>query len=273
MAPVRFVQVSDPHWGSKADRALEGGFRNLVEEIDPELIVVTGDLTHRNLSAQHDHVAAYFRSLGPPLLIVPGNHDMPMLPPQRFTHTFDEFERVWETTDPVYRSDTLVVCGLNSARPWRQQGGALDATQLQAVAQCFADAPTNALRVVALHHHLLGAPWRTLKLPLADRSGALKSLIESGAELIVSGHVHQSVVVERREFELVPEAVSSTVLATAPGFGHPRSWRRGEARGLHVFSADEETLTVLTHALQGTELHRIASRRFPRDMRQLRANA
>ena len=273
MAPVRFVQVSDPHWGSRADPALESHVRDLVARVEPEVIIVTGDLTHRNLAAQHDHVAEYLRSLGPELLVVPGNHDMPMLPPHRFTQTFDQFERVWQTTEPVYQSERLVVCGLNSARPWKQQGGALGKEQLRSAARVLGEAPDTAYRVVALHHHLMGAPWRTAKLPISDRSRVLKAFIEAGAELIVSGHVHQSMVGERREFELVPGRVAGTVLATAPGFGHPRSGRRGEARGLHVYTADEHALTVSTYALQGIDLHWIAERQFPRGLHEVSAES
>src|SRR3712207_5325779 len=180
--------------------------------------------------------------------------------------------RMWPETEPVYRSEEIVVCGLNSVRPWKQQGGALRRAQIDAVARTFAEAPAGALRVVALHHHLMGAPWRTAKRTIANRSTVLGGLVDAGAELIVSGHVHQSTVGERREFEVVRGDVHATTVVISPGLGQPRPKRRGEARGLHAYEADDRTLRVLTYAwVSGLGegdggWAQIADRRFPRGL-------
>lgn len=275
MSPVRLLQVSDLHVGTREEPEVESDLRRLVAESAPELVIATGDLTHRNTREQHDRAATFLRSLGPPLLAIPGNHDMPRWPPWRFTQTFDEFLRAWPETEPVYRSERIVVCGLNSVRPWKQQGGALRPSQLEHTEQVFRDAPDGALRVAALHHHLMGAPWRTAKRTIANRSTVLGGLVDAGAELILSGHVHQSTVGERREFEVVSGRVHATTVVVSPGLGQPRPKRRGEARGLHVFEADDGSLRVLTFAwasgLGAGEggWAQIADRRFPRGTRPL----
>ena len=264
MWPVRALQLSDLHAGTSEEPEVEQDLRSLVRQIKPELVVVTGDLTHRNTREQHERAARILRSLERPLLVIPGNHDIPKLPPSRFTRTFDEFLRVWDETEPVYRSESLIVCGLNSVRPWKQQGGALRSEQIDRVRRCFAEHRPAALRVVALHHHLLGAPWRTAKRTIANRSSVLGSLVDAGAELIVSGHVHQGAVSERREFEVAHGRVRGTTVVTAPGLGQPRPKRRGEARGLHLFEADERSLRVVTWAWTGSDWCVIGERRFPR---------
>ncbi len=272
---VRVVQVSDLHTGTVEEPEVEDDLRRLVEEADPELVVASGDLTHRNRSEQHERAARLLRSLARPLLVIPGNHDIPMLPPWRFTSTFEAFLRVWGEAEPVYRSDAIVACGLNSVRPWKQQGGALRFDQIERVARAFGEAPPHALRLVALHHHLLGAPWRTARRTIANRSTVLGGLVDAGAELIVSGHVHQSTIGERREFEVAHGPVHGTTIATAPGLGQPRPKRRGEARGLHVFVAEERSLSVLTYAWapglgagEGSWAQ-VADRRFPRGVQPL----
>jgi 3',5'-cyclic AMP phosphodiesterase CpdA len=204
-----------------------------------------------------------------PLLVIPGNHDIPRWPPFRLTNTFGEFERQWPDTEPVYRSERVVVCGLNSVRPWKHQGGALRKSQIEHAARVLADATPGALKIVALHHHLLGAPWRSRKRTIANRGSVLGALVDAGAELIVSGHVHQSVVGERREFEVVQTPVHGTTVVTAPGLGQPRPRRRGEARGLHLYEADERTLRVLTYAWVDGDWALIADRRFPRGSQPL----
>ena len=122
----------------------------------PELVVATGDLTHRNRRADHERAAALLRSLDRPLLVVPGNHDIPPWSPQRFTRTFAAFRAEWPELEPVHRSEQVVVCGLNSVTPWKHQGGTVRRGQLEHAARVLAEAPAGALRVVALHHHMVG---------------------------------------------------------------------------------------------------------------------
>jgi 3',5'-cyclic AMP phosphodiesterase CpdA len=269
MPLLRVLQVSDLHAGTREEPEVEGDLRTLVEQTEPELVVASGDLSHRNRPEEHERAAGLLKSLGRPLLVIPGNHDIPRWPPWRFTRTFDEFRRVWPELEPVYRSERVVVCGLNSVRPWKQQGGAVRESQIERVRQVFAAAPRGALRMVAVHHHLLGAPWRTVKRTIANRSTLLGAFVDAGAELIVSGHVHQSAVSERREFEVVSGDVHGTTVATAPGLGQPRPKRRGEARGLHLFEVDERAIRVLTYAWAEREWAQIADRRFPRGFEPL----
>lgn len=243
---------------------MEAPLRALIDRLQPELVVVTGDLTHRGREAEHEHAASFLRSLGPPVLAVPGNHDIPLLPPARFLWPWREFERRWQTTEPVYFSDRLFVVGLSSARPWRHQSGGLGAAALARAAERLRAAPEGALRVACLHHHLTGAPWRSLKRPLARRGRALSTLVEAGAELILAGHIHQSAVSERREFEVALPGERAAVVAIAPGLGQPRPRRRGEARGLHAIEADAGSIRIDTYIWQDGAFAAVAARRLPR---------
>ena len=114
-----------------------------------------------------------------------------------------EFEQHWETTEPVFRS----------AEPARRRAelGAPVATPVGRARRGGARARGRrgwARRRRArcasscLHHHLTGAPWRSRKRPVARRGHVLGALVDAGAELILSGHIHQSAASERREFEV-----------------------------------------------------------------------
>ena len=120
-------------------------------------------------------------------------------------------------------------------RPWRHQSGGVRDAQLRWAAERFSEAPAGALRVAAMHHQLIGAPWRTRKKPVARRNHVLAALLDAGAELILSGHTHQGAVAERHEFEGWSEGNPRVAVSTAPGLGQPRPSRRGEARGLLVY--------------------------------------
>jgi 3',5'-cyclic AMP phosphodiesterase CpdA len=262
---TRILHVSDLHAGTREEPAVEPALVQLLERVNPELIVASGDLTHRGRRDQHDRAARLLRSFDLPLLTIPGNHDIPFTFPARFTRTWAEFERVWGETEPVYRSDRLLIVGLNSVRPWRHQSGGLRASQLERAARELADAPDGALRIVTLHHHLIGAPWRSRKKPVARRNHVLAALVEAGAELILAGHIHQGAVSERREFEIsTPGGERGVTVSIAPGLGQPRPNRRGEARGLHVYEAGERSIGIETYTWREDGWGLTAVRRFPR---------
>ena len=230
----------------------------------PELVIASGDLTNRGRRAEHERAAAFLRDFGLPVLAVPGNHDIPYTFPARFSAPWREFEREWETTEPELAGAHVHVVGLNSVRPWRHQSGGVGDEQLERATGRLGAAAPGALRVVVLHHQLIGAPWRSRKKPVARRNHVLARLVDSGAELIVGGHIHQATVSERHEFEVIAAAAQGAVVSIAPGLGQPRPHRRGEARGCVVYSADERTLTVDTYIWREDDWGLTATRRFAR---------
>jgi 3',5'-cyclic AMP phosphodiesterase CpdA len=264
VSPTRLLHISDLHVGAHESPEVEADLAPLIERAAPELVVASGDLTHRGRPDQHAAAAGFLLSLGPPVLAIPGNHDIPYTFPARFTRTFDEFERHWQTTEPVYSSPTLYVVGLNSVRPWRHQSGGIRESQLSRTGELFAQAPDGALRVAALHHHLIGAPWRSRKKPVSRRSHVLAGLVDAGAELILAGHIHQGAVSERHEFEVIRGDVRGATVAVAPGLGQPRPDRRGEARGLHLYECAEEAIRVETYIWRDDDWGLTAVRRFAR---------
>jgi len=270
---ARILHVSDLHAGIREHPDVEAAVAALVERVQPELVVASGDLSHRGRRAQLERAHRFLVSLGPPVLAVPGNHDLPHAFPARFVHPWAEFERLWETVEPTYASPSLHVVGLNSARPYRHQSGALGADQLRLAAARLREAADGAYRVVVLHHHLLGAPWRAArKRPLARRSEVLRVLASAGADLILGGHIHQAALGERNEFEVVDADARATVVSVAPGFGQPRPNRVGEARGLHVYEIGDGALTALTYLWDGGDLALGARRTFPRGRGPLAAD-
>ena len=262
--PARLLHLSDLHVGTVEEPEIERALGTLIERADPTLIVASGDLTHRARPQEHHRAAEFLRRLERPLLVIPGNHDIPWAFQGRFTHPFREFERQWETTEPVHSSDGLFVVGLNSVRPWRHQSGGLPSGQLRHAAELLAGAPAEALRVVALHHHLIGAPWRSRKKPVARRTHVLAALVDAGADLILAGHIHQAAVSERHEFEISRGGERGAVVSVAPGLGQPRPRRQGEARGVHVYEIEERFLRIHTFVWRDADWGLTAERVFPR---------
>ena len=264
---ARVFHLSDFHMGHGEAWEPLDALVGLIGTLKPELLVVTGDVAHRGRRAELAAAKALLDGLELPVLVVPGNHDIPYTIPARFTRTFDEWNRVFGTTQPTYASERVAVWGLNSVRAWRQQGGAVDSHPLLEVTARIADAPAGVLKVVALHHHLAAPPWRAArKRPLSRRDDVLRALTIAGADLVLSGHVHQASVAERREFKaLEAGSTRSLVLASAAALGRPRPKRREEARGLNVYEAADGSLTAMTFAWDGAAFEEIGRRVFVRD--------
>jgi 3',5'-cyclic AMP phosphodiesterase CpdA len=263
---ARVLHVSDLHIGRRDAHEPNAALQELVSRLQPDLVLATGDLAHRGRRTELERAREILESLDAKHLAVPGNHDIPYTFPARFTKPFAEWEHVFGPAEPTHESNGLVVVGLNSVRPWRQQGGAVDDAALRRATARVRDAPEPALRIVALHHHLAAPPWRAArKRPLRRRGHVLAALAAAGAELIVGGHVHQASVTELREFRAASAGeAGSLVLATAPGFGRPRPHRSGEAQGLNVYESDAQTLTVVTFAWNGGSFGEVGRRSFGR---------
>jgi 3',5'-cyclic AMP phosphodiesterase CpdA len=271
--PTRVLHVSDLHFGTREDPAVERAVAALLAEVEPELVIASGDLTHRGRPEQHDRVARFLTSLGPPVLAIPGNHDIPYTFPHRFTQPWAQFERLWQTTEPQYTSPTVHVVGLNSVRPWRHQSGRVTDAQLGRATTRLRAAPAGALRIVTLHHQMVGAPWRSKKKPVARRNHVLQQLVESGAELVLGGHIHQASISERREFAVLPDGERGVVVSIAPGLGQPRPNRLGEARGLHVYTVREDDFEIGTYIWRREGWGLTAERRFARGVEPLAVRA
>ncbi len=257
------IHISDLHVGG-ATLDVVDALREIIADVAPELVVATGDLSHRGRAEQLGAARELLAGLGAPVLAVPGNHDVPHSA-RRLVQPWTRYERLFGTIMPVLRSPALVVVGLCSARPWRHQSGRLDKRSLAHVERELTTSTASALRVVALHHQLANAPWRaTRKRPLRDRDGVVELLAGAGADLVLGGHIHQSSAVQMHEVTADSGRDGALVLTTAPGLGRPRPHRRGEAQGLHVVDWDEATLTIDARLWDGARFALAGRRSFPR---------
>lgn len=267
----RALHVSDLHRGANESPETDAALARLVEELRPVVVIATGDLANRGRAAELRRARALLDRLGVPWLAVPGNHDLPYALPARLTAPGRVFEREIGPRSPTFRSAEIVVQGLDSTRPWRHQGGRLRPAALARVREAFAGAPPGALRVVALHHHLAGAPWRAArKLPLRDRDRVLDALRAAGADVVLGGHIHQSTTVRVTDLLAAEGAPGEgMLLATAPGLGRPRPHRKGEAHGVQVLEWDEREIVTIplswvARAGEAGTFLRVGRRSFPR---------
>lgn len=191
------AQISDLHFGAH-DPAVVAHLHAALSTIRPDLIVVSGDLTQRARKEQFAEAALFFERLeaeGLRLLIVPGNHDVPMHKPlqrlfwplRRYTRFIARGRSAW------YGDAEMAVLGLASAHGLTVKDGRLTAVQIRSIGDCFATAAEGAARILVTHHPLVPLPGEEdgeVEPALRGAKRALKAVKAAGVHLVLAGHNH-----------------------------------------------------------------------------------
>ena len=230
--------------------------RQLAVEIDPNLIVISGDLTQR--AKVHEFQAAWtFLEELPqvPLIVTPGNHDVPLY---RFWERLLVPYRSWNRTIPHDLDSVTVIPGatvvaLNSASPWSAiVGGRLTQAQLSFARQSFDSEPTEGIRVLVTHHHFVCKSAGGGGRPIPTAPLIINQIEEMEVDVVLSGHLHRMQVAMSRD--VVPGKNLGVPLITA---GTATSRRgRGEEEGtnsVNVLDVTEDQIKVTPYLLRNSE--------------------
>lgn len=194
------VQMSDLHFGTERPQVVEA-LVSLVAEQRPDLVVLSGDITQRARRSQFDAARAFVDRLAAPTLVLAGNHDIPLFNlVARALHPYANFARAFGAgREPLFESSGLLVIGVDSTTPWRHKDGVVGAEQIDRVSRQLRRADSDCLRVVCLHHpvHAITEADR-VNLAHGHRE-AVTAWAESGADLILGGHIHLPYVRPLRE--------------------------------------------------------------------------
>ena len=189
------VHLSDLHFG-RLDPQLIAPLLASVRELNPHLVVISGDLTQRARATEFREARAFLDKLDAPILVVPGNHDQPLYNViERMVDPLRRYRR-YITPDlaPVFTDAEIIVVGLNSTRTFssRHGSGRVNRSQIdQAVAQLSsARAPVTKIVVT---HHPFDLPTGYAPEHLIGRATmAMRQLAAVGADLFLAGHLHRS---------------------------------------------------------------------------------
>jgi 3',5'-cyclic AMP phosphodiesterase CpdA len=194
--PTRLFHISDVHFGVE-DRAALAWVAEAVAREKPDAVVCTGDLTQRAKHSEYAAAHAWFASLGVPLVLEPGNHDMPYYNLwERFTDPFRRYDRLRAAVADGFASPDVVLVPLRTTVraqrrfPWSDgviKPAALRQT-LAAIAALKASEDPRTIIVIA-HHPLLGEAGKRAN-PTIGGDAAFAQLAAVGADAVISGHVH-----------------------------------------------------------------------------------
>ncbi|MEU8816596.1 metallophosphoesterase [Actinoplanes sp. NPDC048796] len=174
------AHVSDLHLGAH-DRRAAAGLAADVMAARPDLTVVTGDSTMRARPHEFRQARELLDRLPRPLLVVLGNHDVPLLSRRRLLDPYGAYRSaITDDLDPVRRVPGLTALGLQSMPRWRWKNGRLTGRQTELAAGVFGRAPAGDVRLIALHHPP-GEGW----LP-----GWPRLRRAARPDIVLAGHTH-----------------------------------------------------------------------------------
>jgi 3',5'-cyclic AMP phosphodiesterase CpdA len=194
--PTRLFHISDVHFGVEDSAAL-AAVADAVAREQPDAVVCTGDLTQRAKHSEYAAALSWFAALGVPVVLEPGNHDMPYYNLwERFTDPFRRYNRLRAGVPDGFASADVALVPLRTTVraqtrfPWSD--GVVKPAALRksvdAVAALKAAGDPRTIIVIA-HHPLLGDEGKATN-PTIGGESAFAHLAAAGADAVLTGHVH-----------------------------------------------------------------------------------
>ena len=228
MATTLF-HISDVHFGVENREALDAVARAITEE-RPDALVCTGDLTQRAKHSEYAAAQRWFETLDLPVILEPGNHDMPyynLL--ERFTDPYRRYRRLQSGVASTLESDDLVLVSLKTTVraqprfPWSD--GIVTARSLNATLEALAQYQDDPRRVLVTAHHPLLGPRDKGKNPTIGGAKAFERIAAAGADAILTGHVHVPFDEIREVGGHAARMIGAGTLSTRLRHGAPPSYR------------------------------------------------
>jgi 3',5'-cyclic AMP phosphodiesterase CpdA len=187
------VHLSDLHFG-RIDQTLIQPLVAVIDQIQPNLIAVSGDLTQRARREQFRAARAFLSALHFPQIIVPGNHDVPLYNvPARFLHGLERYRRyISADLEPFYADSEIVVLGLNTARSLTFKGGRINAAQLAHTQERLRPFGDDMVKIIVTHHPFDLPEQYARQALVGHAQRAMERLASSRVDVFLAGHLHIS---------------------------------------------------------------------------------
>lgn len=235
------AHLSDIHFG-RVDLRLVEPLIHKLNELKPNLVAVSGDLTQRARTYQFIEAREFLDRLPKPQIVVPGNHDVPLHNPfTRFLRPLDKYQRfITAELKPFYMDQEIAVAGINTARSLTIKGGRVNRVQIEWVGERLCRLPEEVTKFVVTHHPF-DIPEGHTENDIVGRSRlGMETFSRCGADVFLSGHLHVSHTGHTAERYRI-KGHSALVIAA----GTATSIRgRGEANSFNLIVVDHPKIEV-----------------------------
>ncbi len=226
---TRLFHISDTHFGVE-DRDALAEVAAAVARERPDAVICTGDLTQRAKHREYDQAAKWFASLGVPIWLDVGNHDMPYYSPiERFTDPYRRYRRLKERVASDFSSDDVVLVPLKTTVraqrrfPWSD--GVVTRSALGATLDRLAQLKDDPRTVIVTAHHPLLGPRDDGKNPTIGGDRAFAAIAATCADVVISGHIHRPFDETRARGKHFTRMIGAGTLSTRLRNGEPPSYQ------------------------------------------------
>ncbi len=254
--PTLIAHISDIHFGREQPNVMEG-LLNTLHRLNPELVVISGDLTQRATAEEYQHGAAFLQRLAWPHIIIPGNHDLSATDLiERFSTPWDKWRQyVQPDTEPMLHSPAYSVVGVNTARAagwyfdWSR--GQINATQVKHVQTALQTVPASSLRIVIAHHPFWLPEQAEYRDVVTGRDTAIEGFKQAEVDMILSGHIHMAYT---HILQGIIISHAGTTFSNRLIEGHPNSF--------NVIRGNRQHLTIEFMEWNGQQFQQVAQQAF-----------
>ena len=186
------LHISDTHFGTE-DAPVVAALQVLSGELQPDVLILSGDITQRARRAQFAAARRFCDSLRiAHVLTLPGNHDIPLF--NVFARVFSPYggysEAFGHELEPVLALPDVLLVGVNTTRAARHKDGEVSPAQVARVAGLLAGSPRDRLRLVITHQPACVTRPEDEHNRLHGGEAAVKAWSAAGADLVLGGHIH-----------------------------------------------------------------------------------
>jgi predicted phosphodiesterase len=257
------LHLSDSHFGTEQAPVVEA-LVALAHQQQPDLLLLSGDITQRATRSQFTAARAFTDRLGAPLLAIPGNHDIPLFDlRQRLFHPYARYREAFgNVLEPTHDSHELLVQCVNTTRWYWHKGGTVSSAQIERVASRLRTAQPGQLRVVVVHHPIAVLRATEKHNLLHGHAQEQQSWAAAGCDVVLGGHIHLPYVMALdglvRPMWAVQAGtcVSRRVRAGAPNSVNVLRWGSDTVRGCCLIEQwDYTAATQAFMCTRVTEIH------------------
>jgi 3',5'-cyclic AMP phosphodiesterase CpdA len=181
--PIVIAHISDLHCGSQYHiPSLATRVVDEVNELAPDALVVTGDLTDMGFRQEFKAAKRLLdRMEVERTMVLLGNHDA--------RNVGDlHFEELFGARSTELSFDGIRILGLDSSEP-DLDGGRVGRERYRWIEERFSE--PDEYKVLCLHHHLLPVPGTGRERNIVfDAGDLLRALTSSGCDMVLCGHKH-----------------------------------------------------------------------------------
>jgi 3',5'-cyclic AMP phosphodiesterase CpdA len=179
------IQISDLHVGetyfvpSLLTRCIEE-----INELGPDIVIITGDLTANGFRMEYDTVKNYLSPIKCKNIIVQlGNHDSRNV-------GYIHFEDIFGDRYISFNNNKLAIVAADSTEP-DIDNGQIGREHYEWIRREFSKCSEDTFKIFAMHHHLVSIPNTGRERNIVNDAGdVLETIVDAGVDMVLCGHKH-----------------------------------------------------------------------------------